>query len=111
MSEYLSTSDNYKNPAAGVSELELKLTIDDNSVWNSDNMLRTEFIPQTTAAINSGTVYYHFSIQHCTKNPLSANEEHCLLLVRLPSHMSRNYSNCIISESYFTEMKFGWISA
>lgn len=75
MSEYLSTSYDYRNPAAGAGELGLKLTIDNTSVWNSDNMLGPELILQTTAAINSGTLYYHFSIQHNTTNPPSANEE------------------------------------
>jgi len=33
-------------------------------------MRRTELIPQTTAAINSGTVYYHFSISQSPQIPL-----------------------------------------
>jgi Glycoside hydrolase 131 catalytic N-terminal domain len=53
----------------------LKLTIDSTAKWNSD-MWRTELIPQTTAAINKGMVYYHFSIMHQATNPPSANEEH-----------------------------------
>jgi len=93
ISNYLATEASYKNPAAN-DALGLKLTIDSTSVWNSDNMLRTELIPQTTAAINKGTVYYHFSIKHEATNPPSANEEHQVTFF----------------ESHFTELKFGWIN-
>lgn len=74
ISKYLSTSASYKNPAAK-DDMGLKLTIDSTAKWNSD-MLRTELIPQTTAAINKGTVYYHFSVMHSATNAPSANEEH-----------------------------------
>jgi len=92
ISKYLSTAASYKNPAA-TDDVGLKLTIDSTAKWNSD-MLRTELIPQTTAAINKGLVYYHFSIMHSSTNPPSANEEHQV---------------CFF-ESHFTELKFGWIN-
>ncbi len=57
-------------------------------------MLRTELIPQTTAAINKGKVWYHFSMQHTGTNPPSPYEEHQV---------------CFF-ESHFTEMKHGLIS-
>jgi len=57
-------------------------------------MRRTELIPQTTAAINSGSVYYHFSIMHSATNAPSLFREHQI---------------CFF-ESHFTEMKAGWIS-
>jgi hypothetical protein len=74
ISKYLSTSADYKNPAAN-DALGLELTIDSTAKWNSD-MLRTELIPQMTATINKGKVFYHFSIMHQATNPPSANEEH-----------------------------------
>jgi len=92
VAKYLNLDSSYKNPAAN-DALGLKLTIDSTAKWNSD-MLRTELIPQTTAAINKGTVYYHFSVKHSSTNPPSANEEHQV---------------CFF-ESHFTEMKFGWIN-
>ena len=75
MSEYLSTSEDYKNPAAGAVDLGLKLTVDYTSLWNNENILRTELILQKIAAINSRMVYYHFSIRHNTTNSPSADEE------------------------------------
>lgn len=57
-------------------------------------MWRTELIPQTTAAINKGTVFYHFSMKRGTTNVPSATNEHQI-----------NFF-----ESHFTEMKYGWVS-
>jgi hypothetical protein len=54
-------------------------------------MLRTELIPQTTAAINKGKVYYHFSMQTTSTNAPSPAGEHQI-----------NFF-----ESHFTEMKYG----
>jgi hypothetical protein len=54
-------------------------------------MLRTELIPQTSAAINKGKVYYHFSMQHTGTNAPSPSGEHQI-----------NFF-----ESHFTEMKYG----
>ena len=54
-------------------------------------MLRTELIPQTTAAINKGKVFYHFSMQHTATNAPSPKGEHQI-----------NFF-----ESHFTEMKYG----
>jgi Glycoside hydrolase 131 catalytic N-terminal domain len=57
-------------------------------------MRRTELIPQTTAAINSGKVWYHFSIMREDTNAPSIYREHQI---------------CFF-ESHFTELKSGWIS-
>lgn len=57
-------------------------------------MRRTELIPQTTAPINSGKVYYHFSIQKLSENAPSEFREHQIAFF----------------ESHFTELKSGWIS-
>ena len=57
-------------------------------------MRRTELIPQTTAAINKGKVWYHFSMMRKDTNAPSTNREHQI-----------NFF-----ESHFTEMKYGWIS-
>lgn len=94
VTDYVNLSPDYKNPADSGSNQGIQITIDDTAVWNSDNMLRTELIPQTTAAINKGKVFYHFSMQHAATNPPSAYEEHQV---------------CFF-ESHFTEMKYGLIS-
>lgn len=57
-------------------------------------MRRTELIPQTTATINSGKVWYHFSIKKAATNQPSIYREHQI-----------NFF-----ESHFTELKSGWIS-
>lgn len=57
-------------------------------------MRRTELIPQTSAAINEGTVYYHFSMQRLATDAPSEFREHQIAFF----------------ESHFTEMKAGWIS-
>ncbi|KAK8206654.1 hypothetical protein M8818_004488 [Zalaria obscura] len=92
--DYVNLGADFGNPADSGSNKGVKITIDNSSVWNSDNMLRTELIPQTSAAINSGEVFYHFSMQHTGVNPPSAYEEHQV---------------CFF-ESHFTEMKYGLIS-
>lgn len=56
-------------------------------------MRRTELIPQTSAAINSGVVYYHFSMMRSDTNAPSTVDEHQV---------------CFF-ESHFTEMKYGLI--
>jgi hypothetical protein len=91
---YLALDSSYKNPADSGSASGLKLTLDSTSYWNGQNMRRTELIPQTTAAINSGKVYYHFSIMHTATNAPSIYREHQI---------------CFF-ESHFTELKSGWIS-
>lgn len=94
VSEYVNLAAKYKNPADSGSKQGIQITINNSSVWNDDGMLRTELIPQTSASINQGTVYYHFSIQHTRYNPPSPFEEHQV---------------CFF-ESQFTEMKYGLIS-
>lgn len=54
-------------------------------------MFRTELIPQTKAAINSGTVYYHFSIKTSSTNPPDATTEHQIAFF----------------ESHFTQLLYG----
>ena len=92
--DYVNLSPKYKNPADVGSKQGIQITIDSSSVWNNDGMLRTELIPQTTAAINKGKVFYHFSMQHTGEHPPSPYEEHQV---------------CFF-ESHFTEMKYGLIS-
>jgi len=92
--KYVKLGPNFKNPADTGSKQGIQITIDSSSVWNNDNMLRTELIPQTKAAINKGKVFYHFSMQHTGTNPPSPYEEHQVAFF----------------ESHFTEMKYGLIS-
>lgn len=54
----------------------------------------SRLIPQTKAAINSGKVFYHFSMMRKDTNAPSVNREHQI---------------CFF-ESHFVEMKYGWIS-
>lgn len=93
VTKYVNLSPSYKNPADEGSKQGAKITIDNTAKWNSD-MWRTELIPQTKAAINKGTVYYHFSIKRSTTNVPSATNEHQI---------------CFF-ESHFTELKYGWVN-
>ncbi|GAP89226.2 putative carbohydrate-binding module family 1 protein [Rosellinia necatrix] len=91
---YVNLSPDYKNPADTASRQGAKFTLDSTAFWNGQNMRRTELIPQTKAAINSGKVYYHFSMMRKDTNAPSVNREHQI---------------CFF-ESHFVEMKSGWIS-
>ncbi|CAJ2505116.1 Uu.00g125100.m01.CDS01 [Anthostomella pinea] len=92
--DYVNLSPDYKNPADTGSEQGVKMTLDSTAYWNGQTMRRTELIPQTTAAINAGTVWYHFSMMREDTNAPSVNREHQI---------------CFF-ESHFTEMKAGWLS-
>ncbi|OJD30533.1 carbohydrate-binding module family 1 protein [Diplodia corticola] len=93
VTDYVNLSPSYKNPADTASTQGARITIDPTAKWNSD-MWRTELIPQTTAAIAAGTVFYHFSVSRSATNAPSAAHEHQV-----------NFF-----ESHFTELKYGWIS-
>ncbi|KAH7015987.1 hypothetical protein B0J12DRAFT_586367 [Macrophomina phaseolina] len=93
VTNYVNLSPSYKNPADASSKQGVRITIDSTAKWNSD-MWRTELIPQTTAAINSGKVYYHFSIKRSATNAPSTTHEHQV-----------NFF-----ESHFTELKYGWVN-
>ncbi|KAF2640354.1 hypothetical protein P280DRAFT_401760 [Massarina eburnea CBS 473.64] len=90
VTEYVNLDSSYKNPADNGTTQGAKITIDSTAKWNSD-MWRTELIPQTTAAINKETVYYHFSIKRSSTNVPTATNEHQI---------------CFF-ESHFTELKYG----
>lgn len=90
-SDYVALAEDFKNPADTGSHQGLQISIDNTSSWNGQTMLRTELIPQTTAAINAGKVYYHFSVQHNATNAPTTTEEHQV---------------CFF-ESHFTELKLG----
>lgn len=94
VTSYVNLSPTYKNPADTGSKQGAKFTLDSTAYWNGQTMRRTELIPQTTAAINSGKVWYHFSIKRSATNPPSIYREHQI---------------CFF-ESHFTELKAGWIS-
>lgn len=92
--KYINLSPSYKNPNDTVSKQGAKFTLDSTAYWNGQTMRRIELIPQTTAAINQGKVWYHFSIMRSDTNPPSVYREHQI---------------CFF-ESHFTELKYGWIS-
>ncbi|MCJ1313793.1 hypothetical protein MMC25_007473 [Agyrium rufum] len=94
VTDYVNLNSSYKNPADTSSNQGAKITIDNTSYWNSDGMRRTELIPQTTAKINSGHVYYHFSMSRLDVNAPGSMEEHQVAFF----------------ESHFTELKYGLIS-
>jgi hypothetical protein len=89
--KYVNLDFSYKNPADTGSKQGVKITIDETAKWNGQSMLRTELIPQTTAVINEGKVYYHFSIKTSTDNVALATNEHQIAFF----------------ESHFTELKYG----
>lgn len=94
VTEYINLSPSYKNPADTSSTQGAKFTLDATAYWEGQTMRRTELIPQTSAAINSGKVWYHFSMMANGTNFPSVYREHQI---------------CFF-ESHFTEMKAGWIS-
>lgn len=67
-SHYLALASSYKNPAITTETNGLKMTIDSTATWNSQ-MERAELIPQTTANLGTGTLYYHFSVKRSSTNP------------------------------------------
>lgn len=91
VTEYVNLDASFKNPADTGSARGVKITIDQTSTWHGQTMLRTELIPQTSAAINKGKVYYHFSLKTSTQNAPTATNEHQVAFF----------------ESHFTEMKYG----
>ncbi|KAI0096376.1 hypothetical protein GGR51DRAFT_543530 [Nemania sp. FL0031] len=94
VTDYVNLSPDYKNPADSGSKQGVKITLDSTAYWNGQTMRRTELIPQTTAAINSGKVWYHFSMMRSDINAPATTREHQV-----------NFF-----ESHFTEMKVGWLS-
>ncbi|KAL6707056.1 hypothetical protein ACN47E_004808 [Coniothyrium glycines] len=91
VTDYVNLSADFKNPADAASKQGVKITIDDTAKWNSD-MWRTELIPQTSAPINKGKVFYHFSIKTSAANA------------------STNEHQIAFFESHFTELKYGGAS-
>ncbi|KAI1111302.1 hypothetical protein F5Y14DRAFT_443385 [Nemania sp. NC0429] len=94
VTSYVNLSPSFKNPADAGSKQGVKITLDSSAYWNGQTMRRTELIPQTTAAINKGKVWYHFSMMRSNTNAPATTREHQV-----------NFF-----ESHFTEMKVGWLS-
>ncbi|KAJ7288265.1 hypothetical protein C8J57DRAFT_511317 [Mycena rebaudengoi] len=88
-SHYLDVSPSYKNPA-DTEQRGLKLTIDTTAMWNSQ-FERSELIPQTTANLGTGNLFYHFSVSRSATNPPDPTLEH----------------QVVFFESHFTELKYG----
>lgn len=89
--DYVSMSKDFKNPADSGSRQGLRISVDETSSWNGQEMMRTELIPSTDSAINEGSVFYHFSLSYGEGNPPSSEIEHQLAFF----------------ESHFTEIKYG----
>lgn len=66
-SHYLALDPAYKNPADTAETHGLKVTIDSGATWNSQ-MERAELIPQTTANLGQGNLFYHFSVSRSDTN-------------------------------------------
>jgi hypothetical protein len=94
VTSYVNLSPSYKNTADAGSKQGAKITLDSTAYWNGQNMRRTELIPQTTAPINQGKVFYHFSLMRSDVNPPAQTREHQIAFF----------------ESHFTELKAGWLS-
>ncbi|KAK1834485.1 glycoside hydrolase family 131 [Podospora conica] len=94
VTNYVNLSPSYKNPADTGSKQGAKITLDNTAYWNGQNMRRTELIPQTTAAITKGKVFYHFSLMRKDVNAPATTREHQIAFF----------------ESHFTELKSGWQS-
>ncbi|OHE93275.1 hypothetical protein CORC01_11418 [Colletotrichum orchidophilum] len=92
--EYVNLSEDFKNPADTGSKQGVKISLTSTSFWNGQTMRRTELIPQTTAAIGKGKLFYHFSLKRSATNAPSLNKEHQIAFF----------------ESHFVEMKSGWQS-
>ncbi|KAH6672674.1 hypothetical protein F5X68DRAFT_174897 [Plectosphaerella plurivora] len=92
--EYVDLAAAHKNPADAGSEQGVKISLTDTAFWNGQNMRRTELIPQTTATINKGKVFYHFSLRRSDVNAPAETREHQIAFF----------------ESHFTELKSGWLS-
>ncbi|ETW81699.1 carbohydrate-binding module family 1 protein [Heterobasidion irregulare TC 32-1] len=89
-SHYLALDPSYKNPADTAETNGLRVTIDSTATWNSQ-MERTELIPQTTANLGTGNLFYHFSIKRDSTSPPESTLEHQIFFF----------------ESHFTELKYG----
>ncbi|CAE6342587.1 unnamed protein product [Rhizoctonia solani] len=89
-SDYLALSSSYKNPAITRESKGLKLSISPNATWNSQ-MERTELIPEGTADLGTGNLFYHFSVKRSNTNAPNSALEHQVMFF----------------ESHFTELKYG----
>jgi hypothetical protein len=80
VSNYVNLDASYKNPADKATQKGARISIDNTAKWNSD-MWRTELIPQTSAPITKGTVFYHFSMSRKAANAPSAAAEHQVMFL------------------------------
>ncbi|THV00837.1 hypothetical protein K435DRAFT_750788 [Dendrothele bispora CBS 962.96] len=89
-SDYLALSPSYKNPALTSENNGVKMMLSSTATWNSQ-MERVELIPQTSANLGTGNLFYHFTLGTGTTNPPDSTLEHQILFF----------------ESHFTEIKYG----
>ncbi|KAF7798417.1 hypothetical protein EIP86_009638 [Pleurotus ostreatoroseus] len=89
-SHYLALDPSFKNPADTSETNGIRMTIDSGATWNSQ-MERCELIPQTTANLGQGELFYHFSLMHDSTDPPESTLEHQIAFF----------------ESHFTELKYG----
>ncbi|KAJ5125039.1 uncharacterized protein N7515_008864 [Penicillium bovifimosum] len=92
--DYLELSPDYKNPADTSDAQGIRITIDGTSFWEGQTMERSEIIPQTTADLGSGHLFYHFSLKTEETNAPNPGFEHQIAFF----------------ESHFTELKYGTAS-
>ncbi|KAF7713084.1 Glycoside Hydrolase Family 131 protein [Penicillium ucsense] len=93
-STYLGLSKDFKNPADTSDAQGVRITIDGTAFWEGQDMERSELIPQTSAQLGSGRLFYHFSVKTDTTNAPNPKFEHQLAFF----------------ESHFTELKYGRLS-
>ncbi|OJJ32507.1 hypothetical protein ASPWEDRAFT_117646 [Aspergillus wentii DTO 134E9] len=90
-SRYLGLAPMNKNPADESDAQGIRITIDDTSSWNGQQMMRSELIPQTSEDLGSGHLFYHFSLKTNKKNAPNPKFEHQIAFF----------------ESHFTELQYG----
>ncbi|KIY61500.1 carbohydrate-binding module family 1 protein [Cylindrobasidium torrendii FP15055 ss-10] len=105
-SSYLALDAAYKNPAITNESHGLKMTISSDATWNSQ-MERAELIPQTTANLGTGTLFYHFSLMRSTTNPPDSTLEHQIMFFE--SHFTEvsPHSLRMIGSDRYSQLKYG----
>jgi len=91
MSDYVSLSENFKNPSQSSVSKGARTEINTSSRWNGQTMLRTELIANMNRDQQKGKLFYKFSMKQGAENSLNPAAEHQL----------------VFFESHFCEIKFG----
>jgi len=92
MSTFVALSPDYAQKADTSAKQGVRIEINSNSQWNGQTMLRTELIGRFNQnQVETGVVYFQFSMRQGTQNQLRAANEHQL----------------VFFESHFADIKYG----